>query len=325
MGLRNSVLFCSLIMVFACFSLGQAEVEINAEVNFGELNDYGEWVVVPEYGRVWRPDAGPDWRPFVYGRWVYSNDGWVWDSDEPFGWIVCHYGNWLYDDDQGWVWLPGNTWSPARVRWHVTDNEIAWAPLFPEPRHGRSFHRIHMEWTFCPARFFVESDVHSHVSFHTRPANEVSVHVYSEPPHREFVQRIVHTPIVSISLNKVRVSTNNRSLVRVEVGSRERQHIEVPIGPRFRRVTVRSGEPESRTTVHVDHEDRDQPAFRQERHDNPRVIVQPQADQGERKVRVEVRNRNDDKHYRDQNQNNDGDNDNNGQKKHRAKVEVHVR
>ena len=334
MQIRNIVFLSAAVMILAGAFASRAQVEINASVNFSELNDYGEWVMVPGYGTVWRPDAGPDWRPFVYGHWVYSNEGWVWDSDEPFGWIVCHYGNWFYDEDQGWVWLPGNTWSPARVKWHVTDNEIGWEPLYPELRPGHHWNKIHMQWTFCPVQFFTEVEVHKHVSVHARPEpGEMRVHVYSGPPHREFIQRTVHTPIVSINLNKVRVTTNNLSLVRVEVGNRERPHVEVPIGPMFKRTTVRSGVPESRTTVHVNHEEVAQPAVRHERSDNPRVIVQPQSDQPERKVKVEVRSRHEDNRDNNQDNKKDSDNDrdntrdnnNNGQEKHRVKVEVHAR
>jgi hypothetical protein len=138
------------------------------------------------------------------------------------------------------------------------------------------------------------------------------------------VQRIAHTPIVSISLNKVRVTSNNRSLFRVEIGSRERPHVELPIGPMYKRATVRT-ETGSRTTVHIEHENAGQPSVRQERHDNPRVIVQPQSDQAGRKVRVEVRSNPEGGNNQDNDRHNDGDNSNNGHEKHRVKVELNVR
>jgi|GEM_PF-1675758 hypothetical protein len=320
MRIKNIVLFSAVVMVFSGVALSRAEVQINAEVNFSELNDYGEWVMVPEYGRVWRPDAGPDWRPFMYGHWVYSNEGWVWDSDEPFGWMVCHYGNWYYDEDQGWVWLPGNTWSPARVRWYVTDNEIGWEPLFPERRPGHHWDKIHMQWTFCPVQFFIEGDVRSHVTIHPRPkAGEVSVHVYNGPPRREFVQRTVHSPIVSITLNKVRVTSNNRSLFKVEMGSKERPHVEVPVGPMFKRGNVRN-EPELHKTIHVTHEETVVPPVHHENSENPRVIPQPQSNQPERKVKVEVQS----SHQDNQDRGNNRD-DNDRQKGHGFKPDERQR
>jgi hypothetical protein len=324
MKFRN-LIFSSMVVTFlgSCAIINaevtvSASFKVNAFDHFSELNDYGEWVMVPGYGTVWRPDAGPDWRPFQYGHWVYSNEGWVWDSDEPFGWIVCHYGNWFYDDVQGWVWLPGNTWSPARVKWYVTDNEIGWEPLFPEHRPGHHWDKVHMQWTFCPVQFFTEVEVRNHVSFHAKPnSGEAGIHVYVGPPRREFVQRVAPRPIVSISLNKALVTTNNRSLVRVEIGNRERPHVEVPIGPMYKRATVRSDVPESRTTVHVNHEERGQPAVVHEKTDNPRVIVQPQSNQAERKVRVEVQSRRQDKENVDNNQDNNRDNSHNDRERAR--------
>jgi len=242
-----TIVFLSIIvMVLIGFTVSRADVvvgarvNLHANVNFSELNDYGEWVIVPGYGTVWRPDADPGWRPFTYGHWVYTNDGWLWDSDEPFGWVVCHYGNWAYDDDQGWVWLPGYEWSPARVRWHVTDNEIGWAPLFPEPRHGYHQNAIQLQWTFAPLPFFTSVEVRHHIAFRDNPApGGVRVRVSAGPPPREFVQRSTGTPIVSIALNKVRVTTREHPLIKVEVRNRKHPAIETPVGPKYKRVKTR--------------------------------------------------------------------------------------
>jgi len=295
MRVQNIVFLCLAVMVLTGFTVSRADVvvgarvNLNTNVNFSELNDYGEWVIVPGYGTVWRPDADPGWRPFTYGHWVYTNDGWLWDSDEPFGWIVCHYGNWAYDDDQGWVWLPGYEWSPARVRWHVTDHEIGWAPLFPEPRHGYHQNVIQLQWTFAPLPFFTSVEVRRHIAFRDNPAPRgVRVQVSAGPPQREFVQRSMRTPIVSIALNKVRVTTREHPLVRVEVQNRERPSIEVPVGPKYKRVTVQS-QPESR------------------------------AISSEQKARVDVQGTQDNKDKQNNNR------DNNGRGKKKVKVEVHDR
>ncbi len=39
------------------------------------------------YGEVWVPDGvPPDWRPYEYGHWVYTDDwGWYWVSDDQRG------------------------------------------------------------------------------------------------------------------------------------------------------------------------------------------------------------------------------------------------
>ncbi|MBZ5695623.1 MAG: FecR domain-containing protein [Acidobacteriia bacterium] len=90
-----------------------------------DLDAYGHWRDVPDYGPVWVPSsAGPDWAPYRDGRWVYEPYyGWTWVSYEPWGWAPYHYGRWfVYGGD--WVWWPGPVvaypayypvWAPAYV------------------------------------------------------------------------------------------------------------------------------------------------------------------------------------------------------------------
>jgi hypothetical protein len=61
------------------------------------LDAYGHRVRHAPYGEVWVPDGvPPDWRPYEYGRWVYTDDrGWYWVSDQN-------------EDDWGWVALAGD-------------------------------------------------------------------------------------------------------------------------------------------------------------------------------------------------------------------------
>jgi hypothetical protein len=58
-----------------------------------DLDDYGDWQVVPEYGRVWIPrgvEAG--WAPYHFGHWVWIAPwGWTWIGDEPWGFAPFHY------------------------------------------------------------------------------------------------------------------------------------------------------------------------------------------------------------------------------------------
>ncbi len=255
----------SMILSCATASRAQITVTVGAGDRFGELDEYGDWIEVEGYGRCWHPYADAGWRPFLYGRWVYSDEGWVWDSDEPFGWIVCHYGNWFNDPDLGWVWVPGYDWSPAPVRWYVTDNEIGWAPLFPNPRPG--FHRRHAlaEWSFCPVQSFTGGgEIRDHVSFRDRPGQTgVSVHVYSGPPRKEFVQRIARAPVATVNLSKARVTTNAGPLVKMEVPGRQRQHMEAPVGPRFKKPL--GGKP-----VIVPHEKEPAPLLHGEQPENSR-------------------------------------------------------
>lgn len=209
----------------------RVDVDVSVQFSFSELNEYGEWVIVPGYGRVWKPYADVSWRPFMYGRWVWTSDGWLWESYEPFGWIVFHYGNWYYDDEWGWVWVPGYEWSPARVEWYITDNEIAWRPLLPPSPPGRRVH-TYIEWSFCPVDFFVGVEVHRYVRF--RPLNTTVV-VRHGPPQIDFIRKRAKVEIVSYTPRKVTVRANNRAFVKVEYNyTPHREKIVIPIGPKFR-------------------------------------------------------------------------------------------
>ncbi|MCW0218920.1 MAG: hypothetical protein OJI67_11415 [Prosthecobacter sp.] len=105
---------------------------------YEELNPYGQWLEVEGYGYAWQPNLATrsTWRPYVDGRWVWSDHGWAWDTPEPFGWATYHYGRWVQINRRGWVWVPGREWAPAWVSWRSGDDCVGWAPLPPIRRHG---------------------------------------------------------------------------------------------------------------------------------------------------------------------------------------------
>ena len=43
-----------------------------------DLDDYGHWSNVPDYGSVWVPAVGPGWAPYHYGRWFLYGGSWCW-------------------------------------------------------------------------------------------------------------------------------------------------------------------------------------------------------------------------------------------------------
>jgi hypothetical protein len=80
-----------------------------------DLDAYGQWQDVPEYGHVWTPaKVDADWAPYRLGRWIWQDPwGWTWVSDEPWGWAPYHYGRWVTRASR-WYWVP----VPQNVR-HV--------------------------------------------------------------------------------------------------------------------------------------------------------------------------------------------------------------
>src|SRR5579864_1107366 len=119
-----------------------------------DLDAYGHWMNVPDYGRVWSPAVGGGWSPYRAGRWVWEPYwGWTWVSHEPWGWTPYHYGRWLLYG-KSWMWWPGPVdgegsyrpeWAPAYVSFFgfggrrgvsVGFRSLGWLPLGP----GDSFY-----------------------------------------------------------------------------------------------------------------------------------------------------------------------------------------
>lgn len=88
----------------------------------GDLDAYGTWTEVPDYGPVWIPQVDYGWAPYRAGRWVWEPYwGWTWVSYEPWGWAPYHYGRW-FPWGGSWAWWPGPiypayepVWAPAYV------------------------------------------------------------------------------------------------------------------------------------------------------------------------------------------------------------------
>ena len=115
-------------------ALGESDTNQSGTV-YDTLAPYGDWIVVPDYGWVWRPNVsvvGTDFRPYVSGgQWLNTDSGWYFDSYWNWGWLPFHYGRWFWVVGQGWVWMPGSTWSPAWVDWRYGGGYIGWQPLPP--------------------------------------------------------------------------------------------------------------------------------------------------------------------------------------------------
>ena len=125
-------------------------------VGADDLDAYGRWEVLPQYGRVWTPaSVESGWAPYREGHWVWQDPwGWTWVSIEPWGWAPYHYGRWVVADAR-WYWVPvapavaAVRYSPALVAFvgggpsfgiSVTvgggPDVVGWFPLAPrEPFH----------------------------------------------------------------------------------------------------------------------------------------------------------------------------------------------
>lgn len=63
---------------------GQPQPPPSQITGSGELNNYGQWGEVPDYGWCWTPQVDAGWVPYSAGNWGYEPYfGWTWISSEP--------------------------------------------------------------------------------------------------------------------------------------------------------------------------------------------------------------------------------------------------
>ncbi len=144
----------------------------DADNFYGALTPYGEWLELDAGFYAWRPTHVRDgWRPYLHGRWAWTDYGWYWISNEPFGWATYHYGRWYFDDSYGWVWIPDRTWGPAWVEWRYNDDYLGWAPLPPYAsfslnmgiRFTTHWFAPHQYWNFVRYRYMTSPYVYQEV------------------------------------------------------------------------------------------------------------------------------------------------------------------
>ena len=117
-------------------------------IGYDDLDGYGEWRSVPDYGYVWFPaGVAAGWAPYRFGHWVWIAPwGWTWVEDEPWGFAPFHYGRWA-EFGGAWCWVPGPVvvrpvYAPALVvfvggpRFNMSlsfggGGGVAWFPLGP--------------------------------------------------------------------------------------------------------------------------------------------------------------------------------------------------
>jgi len=127
-------------------------------IGYEDLDDYGGWRPVPEYGTVWFPHTTVvGWAPYRYGHWVYIAPwGYTWVEDEPWGFAPFHYGRWVTVGGV-WGWVPAPApvvgvvyvrpvYAPALVAWVGGPHfgvgvgvNVGWFPLGPREVYVPSY------------------------------------------------------------------------------------------------------------------------------------------------------------------------------------------
>jgi hypothetical protein len=130
-------------------------------IGYEDLDDYGGWRSVPDYGTIWFPHVTVvDWAPYRYGHWAWVSPwGWTWVDDAPWGFAPFHYGRWI-SVRGAWGWVPcpppvvavvylRPVYAPALVAWVGGPNfgvgigvgvNVGWFPLGPREVFVPSYH-----------------------------------------------------------------------------------------------------------------------------------------------------------------------------------------
>src|SRR5712691_4297788 len=102
-----------------------------------DLDDYGDWQYVSDYGYCWHPRVDAGWVPYQSGYWSMDYPfGLTWISNEPWGYAPYHYGRWAYASNQ-WFWVPEPVraypvYSPALVAFiPLSQASVAWVAVGP--------------------------------------------------------------------------------------------------------------------------------------------------------------------------------------------------
>jgi|GEM_PF-1217969 len=251
----KAVLIISLVIITnsyftGCYTIGLGNSEGYSqppmEYNIDELNEYGQWLEISPYGRVWQPSVVSDWEPFQYGHWLYSDNNWAWISYEPFGWVVYHYGYWYDDVKYGWVWVPENKgWSPAIVQWRHFDDYIAWAPLTPsgiiykepwEESNPRHWHTVKSD-SFLKDNVGQLNEVSPKLRSNTgdrvttaqpsKPKNaDKKNQVTNQSPVRRDIEDKTGQKVSTENVTKERVRTETSNLDRMNLSDSEKKRVE---------------------------------------------------------------------------------------------------
>ena len=236
-----------------------------------DLDDYGDWQYVSDYGYAWHPRVDAGWVPYQSGYWSMDYPfGLTWVSNEPWGYAPYHYGRWAYASNE-WFWVPEPvrtypTYSPALVDFiPVSQSSVAWVALGPgDPYsswyYGPNWQPVYLNPTnLNPTNVVQERVVNINVPgavtvVDTRDFNRVIDPTMISRIDSQTIARVrpVQDPLAVDSLRRVAFETRAAER-RISVPQAITQRIEntpvvtgtAPLAPPFRRDLARALQVES--------------------------------------------------------------------------------
>jgi hypothetical protein len=140
--------------------------EVETDLGDGEGQSFSS-LYADETIFIWKPSTESGWKPYMNGKWEYSDHGWLWISKDKWGNSTYNYGRWWNSPKYGWVWMPGYTWAPAWVSWRVDNNgnHLGWVPLTPKAKwksetgitnENYSYKNNDADWVFVNTNNFAD-------------------------------------------------------------------------------------------------------------------------------------------------------------------------
>jgi uncharacterized membrane protein YgcG len=210
----KSLLWVVLVGLLAAmpFQSKAQQAEVSFQIFYDELAPYGQWILHPKHGDVWKPNVEGEFTPYLTnGYWTVSQYGNTWVSNYDWGWAPFHYGRWFFDDFEGWVWIPDTTWAPAWVVWRNGGGYYGWAPMSPGLNFSVSLNIYNgipsFYWCFVPQQYVWRPYVYRYCAPRQRNVYIVNNTTYvthyhgntynyfSGPSHTE-IQYITRRPVV---------------------------------------------------------------------------------------------------------------------------------
>ena len=226
-----------------------------------DLDDYGDWQYVSDYGYCWHPHEYAGWAPYQSGYWTTDYPyGVTWVSSEPWGYAPYHYGRWAYASND-WYWVPERvntypTYSPALVAFlPIGQSSVAWVALGPSDPYVTRYYDPYWQPSYVyPSNVVVDRVVNIGVP---NAVTVVSVQDFGRPIERTMITRVdpqtfssvrpVLDPLTVNPLRQVALQTRE-ARTRIDVPREIDQRLaraqvvatNAPVAPPFKRDLARS-------------------------------------------------------------------------------------
>lgn len=219
-GLKIGKIVPAIMLLFSITFLAapkttNAQVQVSFQIFYDQLSPYGQWFQDPQYGYVWCPNVGPNFRPYYSnGYWAMTQYGNMWMSDYDWGWAPFHYGRWTFNPRYGWLWIPGMEWGPAWVVWRHGAGNYGWAPMGPgisvNMSFGNNYYAPYDWWTFIPMNYIYHRNFHTYYA----PRNTVNIYNRTTVINNTYIDRSTRTTYVT---GPRRAEVERATRTRVEV------------------------------------------------------------------------------------------------------------